>query len=130
MARRGRTSDSLTVNLNRVETLRRLREMGNHVVEAAKASLKDGADIIVADAKSRCPVRTGKLRESIKAEANRDGTAYKITAYAKNKGFNYAPIVEYSPRGQAFMEPAYEANVNAIYENVRSAISHAVAGHA
>ena len=38
------------------QTMAALREMGEHVVDAAKDALKQGADMVVADAKSRCPV--------------------------------------------------------------------------
>ena len=46
-----------TGNLGVNETVRQLREIGEHVVEAAKASLAQGAADVVADATSRCPVR-------------------------------------------------------------------------
>ena len=59
--------------MSTAKTIAELREMGEHVVEAAKAELKKGVDVVVADAKQRCPVRTGALRDSIKAVATKDG---------------------------------------------------------
>lgn len=113
------------------ETLRQLREMGEHVVTAAKTALQAGADELVADAKSRCPVRTGKLRDSIRAEPNRDGTSYKIIADAENNGYQYGQIVEFSPSiNKPFMYPAFEANIGRIMANIRAAINHAAeTGH-
>lgn len=117
-----------TGNLGVDETVRRLLEMGEHVVQAAKDAMKQGADEIVADAKSRCPVKTGRLRDSIKATPNRDGTSYDISADARNEdGFLYGQIVEFSPKEgyRPFLYPAFEANVGRVYNNVREAVEHA-----
>lgn len=116
-------------NLGTAETLRQLREIGEHVVNAAKEALKEGADEIVADAKSRCPVRTGRLRNSIKATPNRSATAYQISANAQSDdGFYYGQIVEFSPKPEftPFLYPALEANIGRIYGNIRVAINHAI----
>ena len=126
-------SRGLSDNLGLPETLRRLREMGEHVVQAAKDALKQGADEVVADAKSRCPVRTGKLRDSIRAEPNRESTSYKIVADADNNGFCYGQIVEFSPKEgyTPFLYPALEANYGRVMGNIRAAINRAVqTGHA
>lgn len=120
------------------ETMRQLREMGEHVVQAAKDALKQGADEVVADAKSRCPVRTGKLRDSIRAEPNRDGTVYTIIADADRNGFCYGQIVEFSPKTingrrvyKPFLYPALEANYGRVMANIRSAVNRAAeTGHA
>lgn len=107
------------------ETLRRLREMGAHIVTAAKDALKQGANEVVADAKSRCPVKTGKLRDSIRAEANRGGTNYTIVADADRDGFCYGQIVEFSPKEgyTPFLYPALDANYGRIMGNIRAAIN-------
>lgn len=142
---RGRITDT---RLSTAQALAELREMGEHVVTAAKKALKDGVDAIVADAKSRCPVRTGRLRDSIKAEPNRDGTVYQISANAsveiKNSAilnnseytgdgrFYYGAHVEFDPKiNRPFLYPAMDANRQQIYDNVSAAISRAVqTGHA
>lgn len=116
-------------NLGTAETLRQLREIGEHVVNAAKEALKEGVDEIVADAKSRCPVRTGRLRNSIKATPNRSATSYQISANAQSDdGFYYGPVVEFSPKPEftPFLYPALDANVGRIYGNIRAAINHAI----
>ena len=111
------------------KTIAALREMGEHVLSAAKAELKKGADKVVADAKSLCPVRTGKLRDSIKAEPNKDGSVYVISANAQNNGVYYGAIVEFSPKiNKPFLYPAMEQNRQQIYDNVSAAISRAVRG--
>lgn len=118
------------------KTIAALREMGEHVVAAAKAALKDGADAVVADAKSRCPVRTGRLRDSIKAEPNRDASVYQISANASVAStksptgrFYYGAHVEFNPKiNRPFLYPAMDANRQQIYDNVSAAISRATRG--
>jgi len=120
-----------TRNLGVSATVRQLRELGDHVVQAAKDALQQGAEEIVNDAKSRCPVKLGTLRDSIKSKPNNDGSVYRISASAENNGFDYAPIIEYAPYGTPFMKPAYEANINRIYNNIRTSIRQATeTGHA
>ena len=117
------------------KTIAELREMGEHVVEAAKAELKKGVDAVVADAKSHCPVRTGKLRDSIKAEANKDGTVYWLSANASTLSaksptglFYYGAAVEFSPKiNKPFLYPAMEAHRQEIENNVDNAIQNAAA---
>lgn len=106
--------------------VQQLRELGEHVVEAAKHALKLGVYRVVADAKSRCPVKTGKLRDSIKAEPNSQETEYQISANAENDGVFYGPIVEFSPEiNKPFMYPALDAHKQEIKESIQNAIHEA-----
>ena len=115
------------------KTIAELREMGEHVVEAAKAELKKGVDAVLADAKAKCPVNTGKLRDSIKAEANKDGSIYWLSANASTESpksptgrFYYGAAVEFSPRiNKPFMYPALDAHRQEIWDNVANAIERA-----
>lgn len=108
----------------------RIRERGEHVLQAGKDALKDGVDIVVTDAKSRCPVDTGKLRDSIRGEESsgfESGVAYDIVADAKSDdGYPYGQIVEFSPRvNKPFLYPAMEANRQRISDMVKTAMQHA-----
>ena len=105
-----------------------LRRKGDEVLFAAKSALKDGVDLIIADAKSRCPVRTGKLRDSIKAVDVASGAAYEITADAKNdNGVAYGQFVEFSPKiNKPFLYPAIDANISEVREKVKQAIQGAL----
>lgn len=110
------------------EAVRKLRMKGEHVLTAAKQGLKEGAQLVVDDAKSRCPVRTGKLRDSIKAVKLEDGAAYEISADAKNqRGIAYGQFVEFSPNGHPFLYPAFDAQKDAVKNHVKQAIDNAVA---
>lgn len=119
--------------MSTAKTIAALREIGEHVVEAAKAELKKGVDVVVADAKARCPVDTGALRNSIQATSNKDGSVYWLSANASKESpkspsgrFYYGAAVEFSPRiNKPFMYPALDAHRREIEENVGNAIQKA-----
>ena len=113
------------------KTIEAIREYGEAALNAAKAALKEGVDAVVADAKSRCPVKTSRLRDSIKSEANKDGTVYWITANASVESpksqsgrFYYGAVVEFSPKiNKPFLYPAMDAHRQEIYAKVDAALS-------
>ena len=104
----------------------RLRRRGEGVVQAAKSALAEGARLIVDDAKSRVPVKTGKLRDSIHATPKEDGGAVEISADARNsKGIPYARLVEYSPKiNRPFLKPAIDANAARVNQLIKTAIEN------
>lgn len=127
--------------------VRALQEMGAHVVEAGKRALGDGAKAVAKDARERCPVyeghkkkdgrvyfaegvRPGALRDSVKAEPNKDGTIYRISADARDaSGFLYGQVVEFSPKvNRPFLYPAMDANRDAVRRAVAEAVRDAVKG--
>ena len=118
--------------MSTTQTARQLRELGDGVLEAAKAALKEGVDEIVADIKTRAPHRTGKLEESVEAKANGDGTSYNITIDAKNKrNISYAQFVEFDPRiggspTGRFIYPTFERHKVEVYRKIQEAIRDAM----
>ena len=83
---------------------------GERVYNAAKQALQDNADMVVEEAKSRCPVDTGDLKESIHAETKRKGERVDVVADARHNGYAYGKIVEFSPRiNKPFLYPACDA---------------------
>ena len=125
-ARGGFTRGSITGTR---EAVKMIQELGEDVLVAAKEALKDGADLIERDAKSRCPVSVrgehpGELRESIKAVSKNKGTMYEISAEAQNKnGVYYGQFVEFDPRiDKPFLYPAMDANREQVKENIAKAI--------
>ena len=107
-------------------------DIDKDIIEAAKWELKKGVLKVVADAKSNCPVDTGALRESIKAEGNDKETyfyisanAYRITTSKKSETgkFYYGQMVEFSPKiNKPFLYPALDANREQIKANIREAV--------
>lgn len=114
------------------QTLLQLREIGEHVAQAAKDALKQGAEIVVAEAKNRCPVKTGALRDSIQAESKNNGAAFLISANAfKTDRFGrryfYGQNVEFDPKiDKPFLYPAMDAKRDEVYSGVKDAISDAI----
>lgn len=105
-----------------------LRRLGEDVLMAAKIELAIGADNIVQDAKRRCPVKTGKLRDSIKAEDISDGVVYEFSANATNKqGIAYGQFVEFDPTiNRPFLYPAIRAHKKIIKQNIKIAVQEAL----
>lgn len=107
--------------------VRQLREKGEHVVEAAKRTLKIGAYDVLSDAQNNCPEKTGRLKESLSVIEEEDGAAFEIKADAKNQdGVPYGQFVEYAPWGTPFLLPALESNSDRIRHNIKQAIDDAV----
>lgn len=122
MARRGNQNFNRRLDLD---------SFGSDVSAAAKKALADGADIIVADAKSMVHDVSGDLKASIIAQPNSTGTKIIISANAKNKkGKMYGRLVEFWPgREHPFMYPAYAANRGKIRQSIIDAIREAVQRH-
>ncbi|MBQ7705703.1 MAG: histone H1 [Selenomonadaceae bacterium] len=103
-----------------------LRAKGEHVVQAAKLELFKGAYDVLTDAQNNCPVRTGKLKDSLKVVDVADGAAFEISADAKNEdGVPYGQFIEYAPWGTPFLLPALESNSDRIRHNIKKAIQNA-----
>ncbi|WP_041914359.1 HK97-gp10 family putative phage morphogenesis protein [Selenomonas ruminantium] len=108
--------------------------VGDIAVEAGKKALSECADEIVADAKSRCPVKTGALRDSIHKEVKKNGERVTVGTRLKSapskkypNGVNYGKIVEFSPRiNKPFLYPALDAHRAQTKEKIRQAIAEAV----
>ena len=122
------------------QTEKVLRDIGQNVLDAARAALEAGANEVLADAKSRCPVAAnskaiqargldvGALRDSIKAKSRNGGAVYEISANARDeKGTAYGQYVEFSPRiDRPFLYPAMDANRKAVHDKIAAAIHNAI----
>ena len=117
-----------------IGTIADLRELGDHVIAAAKEALREGAEAVVAEAKSRVPVKTGALRDSIKATPEKNGTVYSISANAFREGSNgrrfyYGQAVEFDPRiDKPFLYPAMKALREDVMKKVEDAVHDAING--
>ncbi len=69
----------------RAETI--LKELGEQAMEAAKAALADGAEVVADEARRRCPVYDGRDRRAIK------GALKKPIQTVKRKGGKECYIV-------------------------------------
>lgn len=113
-----------------------LKELGENATEAAKSALAEGAELVMKEAKERCPVYTGNdrrvvkgaLKESIHAVKQKGGAKYKIIADAvSHDGIFYGKLVEFSPAiNKPFMYPALDAQRDTVKKLIVEAVREAV----
>ena len=112
---------------------------GEKAAEAARKALRENADTLVQAARELCPVETGlyrnrqhklkhpgRLRDSIHVEDGDKDTILVVADATDDKGFCYAPIIEYAPWGKPFMKPAYEAKKIAMINHSKDVIRAAI----
>ncbi len=113
-----------------------LRELGENATKAAKDALADGAEIVMQEARNRCPVYKGNdnrvvkgaLRDSIHAVKQKGGAKYKIVADAvSHDGIFYGKLVEFSPKiNKPFMYPAMDARRDEVRNKIIDAVREAL----
>lgn len=109
-----------------VSVLHILSQYGERAAEAAREALQENAEALINEARSRVPVRTGRLKESIHAEPYSNGNKIRVVADAEDEhGTPYAAIVEYSPKiNKPFLFPSFYAlrteMINRVKEKVRA----------
>ena len=113
-----------------------LKELGEAAENAAKAALAEGAEIVMKEAKERCPVYDGDdprvvkgaLRDSIHAVKEKGGKEYRIVADAQAQdGLYYGKIVEFSPKiNKPFMYPAMDAKRDVVKKKIVDAVREAI----
>ena len=113
-----------------------LKELGEAAETAAIAALAEGAEMVMKEAKERCPVYEGDdyrvvkgaLRDSIHAERQKGGREYRIVADAQAQdGLYYGKIVEFSPKiNKPFLYPAMDAKREAVKKKIIEAVREAI----
>ncbi len=113
-----------------------LRELGEEATKAAKSALAEGVELVMKEAKERCPVYTGNdrrvvkgaLKNSIHGEKMKGGAKYKIIADAlSHDGIFYGKLVEFSPAiNKPFMYPALDAQRETVKKLIIEAVREAV----
>lgn len=116
-----------------------LQRYGDKAAHAARQALHENADNLAQAARELAPVETGfyrgrqfklkhpgRLRDSIHVEEGGKDTMLVVADAKDDKDFCYAPIIEYSPRGQPFMKPAYEAKKIEMINHAKDAIRAAI----
>ena len=113
-----------------------LKELGVAAENAAIAALAEGAEMVMKEAKQRCPVYEGDdyrvvkgaLRDSIHAEKQKGGKEYRIVADAQAQdGLFYGKIVEFSPKiNKPFLYPAMDAKREVVKKKIIEAVREAI----
>lgn len=103
---------------------------GEKAAQAAKDALAQNAEELCSLAKAKCPVDTGRLRDSIHVLKRDNGAMYIIVADAQSEdGTFYARIVEFSPKiNEPYMYPAFDEMKDQMKQNVKNAIKGAING--
>ena len=113
-----------------------LKQLGREAENAAKSALADGAEVVMKEARERCPVYEGAdrrvvkkaLKNSIHAEKRKGGREYRIVADAQAKdGLYYGKIVEFSPKiNLPFLYPALDARREEVKKGIVEAVREAI----
>ena len=113
-----------------------LKELGENATKAAKEALAEGAELVMQEARNRCPVYKGNdrrvvkgaLRDSIHAVKLKGGAKYRIVADAvSHDGIFYGKLVEFSPKiNKPFMYPAMDARRDEVRNKIIEAVREAV----
>lgn len=117
----------LDISIDVRNALRRFRELGEKVETQAAAAVMQGARVLQAEAKRRCPVDTGLLRRSIAARVVRQGDDV-VGQVGTN--VHYAIHVEYGHRlgkGKRYIPGRYPLKGAATAKR-NAAIGAAIAG--
>ena len=111
--------------------LRRLKNMDDAAANVLLSAAKEGGEIALNDAKWRCPVDTGALRDSLKLE---NGTVSKKKAEVRvdyDKSIKYGAFVELGANGRPgnpFMREAVDENLDEINKAVSESVARAIGG--
>lgn len=108
-----------------------LESFGKLALENAQSEMEAVANAIKDDMKSKVPVKTGALRDSIQWKWNKAKNTIIFTADAKNKkdGIMYGKIVEFSPKiNKPFFYTALDAHKNEVRDRLIHAIVAATKG--
>lgn len=103
----------------------KLRRLPDSVQDKVKAATLQGAEMIADDARNRVPVRSGKLKRSIKARRSEKN---EFGAVAGSDEF-YSRFVEFGTQkttAQPFLFPAFKANRKRVMDNVRRSVKTAL----
>lgn len=111
----------------------RLEAIGETGKQQTAEALQTCAATIRDQAKTLCPVKTGKLRRSIRIQTRKEAEALSIGVSAGNGEASYARFVEYGTsrrKAQPFMRPALALGKPLVVKAVGAAWRKALEGEA
>lgn len=114
------------------EVVELLQSMEDAAIGILDKAAKAGADIAISDAKRRCPVKTGNLRDSLEfyKEKSSKNTRAGYQVRPGKKGW-YGKFIEFGTSkrpARPFLRPALDNNRNQIEAEVRRTIQKELEG--
>jgi HK97 gp10 family phage protein len=109
--------------------VRRLKAMDEAAADILMQAAKAGGRIALDEAKERCPVDTGALRDSLNMTENTQKPTKADVKIDYDKSLKYGTFVELGARGRPanpFMRQAVDENVDKINEAISAEVSDAV----
>jgi len=113
------------------EYRRALRSVEGELKKAQKKKVKEAAEIVASEARARAPVKTGRLKGSIKAYGYLASAKVRVNAKKRSKkyskGYPYGRVIEFARhKRDAFLYPALEAKREAVYNKLQEILEEAV----
>ncbi len=110
--------------------LEKIESMGSAANRIMSNAVKEAAQPILEEAKRLCPVRTGKLRDSLKISGvkSKKGTKYVWVGDVDNQ-VGYSWFVEYGhskAKPHPFLHPAYEKKKKEALEIMKNKLIEAI----
>ncbi|MBQ7798296.1 MAG: HK97 gp10 family phage protein [Clostridia bacterium] len=111
------------------ELAKELREMGEKASDILSKSAMAGGKIALDDAIKNCPVRTGALKNSLKATINKVTETKATIVIDYDKSLRYGTFVELGVKGRApnpFLRNAVDNNIKQINDAIVEAVAKGV----
>ena len=106
------------------EFRRALARIDPALAKGVREALKDSAQIVAYEVQRRAPVRTGILRQSVRAFASGNRAGVRVVARRPSPryptGYSYPRRIEY--RGQPFVRPALAAKREEVVRRLNHAL--------
>ncbi len=105
--------------------VRQLEELADAITNGTAAAITAEAELLQAEAKRRCPMKTGALRESLRAQVLVRGAQTEATV---GSVLPYAAAVELGTPGtppQPYLAPALRARASAVTEHLKRVVQDA-----
>lgn len=111
------------------EVIKLLEDMGQKAEEVLAGAAEAGGKIALAEARRRCPVKTGRLRASLELKQGKKTPARANVRIEHGKKEYYGKFVELGTKKQParpFLRPAMDENKKQISDAVTEEIGRAV----
>lgn len=131
MVRRARVRKLKTHIEGLDEVVKLLEDMGDAAINVLDDAAKGGAEIVLAEAKRRVPVDTGRLRDSLilKKSKIKNAKVRGVYTVSKKRGVEYFAPVELGTskmKARPFLRPAVDENKREIAKAINNEVLKAI----